>query len=184
MHYDEQIWIPAALSSSFNCILSSFKWLAVNCVFAANISQVHLKALWNVRKVKCHKIPGGGNEKGTRKGQDVLVTICTCGGDGTNCKSHLKQKMSPLPSISLSACLTACVCFWCNLGHICSIDWDVMSHALAVLFSFVTFSQFYCTPLAPSVFSLSGLEQLKLFFFFCFFFHYNTSILYGKIKIK
>lgn len=65
---------------------------------------------------------GGGNEKGTRKGQDVLVTICTCGGDGTNCKSHLKQKMSPLPSISLSACLTACVCFWCNLGHICSID--------------------------------------------------------------
>lgn len=58
-----------------------------------------------------------------------------------------------------------------------------MSHALAVLFSFVTFSQFYCTLLAPSVFSLSGLEQLKLFFCLVFF-HYNTSILYGKIKIK
>lgn len=63
MHYDEQRWIPAALSSSFNCILSSFKWLAVNCVFAANISQVHLKALWNVRKVKRHKITGGGMKK-------------------------------------------------------------------------------------------------------------------------
>lgn len=45
-----------------------------------------------------------------------------------------------------------------------------MSHALAVLFSFVTFSQFYCTLLAPSVFSLSGLEQLKLFWFFLVFF--------------
>lgn len=63
MHYDEQRWIPAALSSSFNCILSSFKWLAVNCVFAANISQVHLKALWNVRKVKRHKITGGEMKK-------------------------------------------------------------------------------------------------------------------------
>lgn len=61
-----------------------------------------LKASWS-SLVKCHgkRKPDGRCKKSTRHQMSTY---------GDEKMSHLKQKMSPLPALSLSACLTACVC--------------------------------------------------------------------------
>ena len=132
LHQDEQKWIPAALSCSFNCIFSSFKWLAVNCTSIVDILQLlaHFKALINGLQML------SGTK--TRKCQDLLVTM-PAPTEVTNNKVQITLETENVSfTVHQFVCMPNCLCLFVVPGVIwatfAALTWELMSRSCSFVF--------------------------------------------------
>lgn len=170
-HRDEQKWIPAALSCSFNCIFSSFKWLSVYYVSTAIILQLlaHFEGFtkwfannkWLKKKSKKKNNKQVSGSAGHHVAPSQVINSQVQTTLETENVSFTVHQFVCMPN-----CLCLFVVFGVTWATFAALTWlENYCCAHAVLLSFVAPPQFYATLCLPLCnFSVLSLKNVIFYY--------------------